>query len=153
MDRKVIIGIVVAAVLLVIGGGFFFLSNRNSGAEEEEGYVEQELPKISAEELGLEILPSEDLKYVQFSMSNLKDIKRIEWDFTYDAVAPDTGDGGGGMVTQGFGGEADIDSGEKEYISEKRELGTCSTGGKCRFDTGIEKIDLILKVTKSDGKM
>lgn len=151
MDRKVVIGIVVAVLLIVLGVAFFFISNRSQNTEEEVGFEEEILPSISSEELGLEILPSSDLKYVQFKITNLEDITHLEWEFTYDAIAPDTGDGGGGMVTQGFGGEADIKPGEKEFISDRRELGTCSTGGACRFDTGIERIDLILKVTKSNG--
>lgn len=153
MDRKLVIGIVVAVILLVVGGGFFFLSSRSAPTDEEEGFAEEILPQIDPEELGLEILPSSDMKYIQFKMTNLDGIEKLEWEFTYEATAPDTGDGGGGMVTQGFGGEADISSGESEFVSEKRELGTCSTGGACRFDTGIEKIDLIVKVTKSDGKV
>lgn len=153
MDKKIVIGIVAVVAVLLIGGGFFFVSSRNAPVEEESGFEEQVLPKIDPKELGVEITTTDDLKYVQFSMSKLKGVKHIEWEFTYDAVAPDTGDGGGGMVTQGFGGEADIDSGKSEFVSEKRELGTCSTGGKCRFDTGIEKINLIIKVTKDDGKV
>lgn len=153
MDKKVLIAIVAVVVLLLIGGGFFFLSSRNNEPEEKKGFIQEELPKISAEDLGVEIIPSDDLKYIQFSVANLDDITHLEWEFTYDAIAPDTGDGGGGLVTQGFGGESDIDSSESEFVSEKRELGTCSTGGKCRFDTGIERVDLILKVTKKDGKV
>lgn len=146
-------GIIAAVIVLLVGGGFFFLSNRSGSTDEEDGYTEEVLPKIDAKELGLEILPSDNLKYIQFTLTKLNGIKHIEWEFTYDAVAPDTGDGGGGMVTQGFGGEADIDARKSEFTSEKRELGTCSTGGKCRFDTGIEKIALVIKVTKSDGKV
>jgi hypothetical protein len=153
MDRRVIIGIVIAVVLLVLGGGFFFLQSRNQTTKDEDGFVEEVLPKMEASEVGLEIQPTDDLKYIQFTLTKLDGLKHIEWEFTYDAVAPDTGDGGGGMVTQGFGGEADIDSSESSYTSEKRELGTCSTGGKCRFDTGIEKVNLIIKVTKTDGKV
>jgi hypothetical protein len=152
MNRNLIIGIVAVLLLLLVAGGVFFLSNR-SEEPEEEVVAEEELPKIDSKELGLTIIPSSDKQYIQFKITNLKDIKHLEWEFTYDADAPDTGDGEGGRVTQGFGGEADIDSGEKEYVSDKRELGTCSTGGKCRFDTGIEKVDLILKITKKDGKV
>ncbi len=152
MNRNLLIVIVVFLILALIGG-YFFISGRNSDTVEETGSVQQELPKISAEELGLEIIPSSDLKYIQFRVANLKDITHLEWEFTYDAIAPDTGDGGGGLVTQGFGGEAEIKPGESEFLSERRELGTCSTGGKCRFDTGIERVDLIVKVTKADGKV
>ena len=153
MDKKVVIGVVIAVAVLLIGGGFFFLSSRNATPEDETSFEEEVLPKIDAEDLGVEIIPSTDMKYIQFKLTKLDGIKHIEWEFTYDAVAPDTGDGGGGMVTQGFGGEADIDASQAEFVSEKRELGTCSTGGKCRFDTGIEIINLIIKVTKDDGKV
>jgi hypothetical protein len=152
MNRNLIFGIVVVVLLLLVGGGVFMLSNRNEEPE-DEGIVEEVLPKIDAKDLGLQIIPSSDKRYIQFTVMKVKDLKHLEWEFTYDADAPDTGDGESGRVTQGFGGEADIDSSASEYTSDKRELGTCSTGGKCRFDTGIEKVDLILKVTKKDGKV
>jgi hypothetical protein len=155
MNRTLIIGIVVVVLIALVGGGFFVLSSRNAEPEDDSGFVEEQLPKIDPKELGLQILPSSDKRYIQFKVTNLKDIKRLEWEFTYDADATDTGDGesNGGRVTQGFSGEENIQSGEKEFVSDKRELGTCSTGGKCRFDTGIDKIQLVLKVTKTDGKV
>lgn len=153
-NKKLLIGIVVVVLLVVAGIGIFFLSGRSEEPEEEVGIAAENLPKMDPQEIGLEIVPSSDQRYIQFKVTKLDGIKHLEWEFTYDADAPaDLGNGEGGRVTQGFGGEADIDSGESEYTSEKRELGTCSTGGKCRFDTGIEKVDLIIKVTKTDGKV
>jgi hypothetical protein len=154
MNRKLLIGIVVAVIVILMAGGVFVLSNR-SEEPEDSGFTEEQLPKMDPKELGLQIIPSSDKRYIQFKVTKVNGIKHLEWEFTYDADAQETGDGDstGGRITQGFGGEADIKSGDKEYTSEKRELGTCSTGGKCRFDTGIEKVNLIIKVTKSDGKV
>lgn len=150
-NKKLLIGVAVVVLLIVAGAGIFFLSGRNEAPEEEVGIAEENLPKMSPSEIGLEITPSSDQRYIQFTVTKLSGIKHLEWEFTYDADAPaDLGDGEGGRVTQGFGGEADVE-GESEYTSEKRELGTCSTGGKCRFDTGIEKVALLIKVTKDDG--
>jgi hypothetical protein len=155
MNRNVLMGVAVLVILLLVGGGAYFLANRNAEPEDDAGFVEEQLPKMDPKELGLAIIPSSDKRYIQFKVTKSQGIKHLEWEFTYDADATETGDGegGGGRVTQGFGGEADITSENKEFVSEKRELGTCSTGGKCRFDTGIETIKLILKVTKADGKV
>lgn len=150
-------GVVGLLVVLLIGGGaFMFLKNRNATNEnsEIEGIEEVELPKIDAKELGLEIKVSADKRFVQFSMKNAKDITRLDWEFSYEADVPKTPDmevEEGARVTQNLGGSAELE-GEESFTSERRELGTCSTGGKCRFDTGITEIELMVKVTKKDGK-
>jgi len=152
-NKRILIGIVVAVLLIIAGGGIFFLAGRSEEPEKVVNIARENLPKMDPREIGLEIIPSSDKRYIQFKVTKLTGIKNLEWEFTYDADTPsDLGDGQGGRVTQGFGGEADI-KGDSEYTSEKRELGTCSTGGKCRFDTGIEKVELVIKVTKTDGKV
>lgn len=152
-DKKTLLIAGVIALLILIGGSFFVLSNRSGEPEDNVRTNRREIPKIDPEELGLEIVPSADKRFVTFTMSKLDDIKALEWEFTYDADNPEPGEGGDDRITQGFGGEAEIASGEDSFESERRELGTCSTGGKCRFDTGIETINLIVKITKNDGKV
>ena len=154
-DKKVIIGIVIAVVVAALGLKTFLGGSSESLPTPEQ--VIEEIPAIDPEELGLGITVKPDNKYVKFLISNIKDVKHIEWEFSYDADIPlsDREDGAdpNQKVTQQFGGEAEIDSSDSSYESVYRELGTCSTGGKCRFDTGIEKVDLVIKITKSDGKI
>jgi hypothetical protein len=152
-EKKNLIVVAVVAVVLILGGGFFVLSNRGGSDDDSVKTNRKVVQSIDPEEIGLVIVPSADKRYVTFKITHLDDIKSLEWEFTYDADNPEPGEGGEKRITQGFGGEADIESGQSEFESEKRELGTCSTGGKCRFDTGIEEINLIVKITKNDGNV
>lgn len=153
-NKPLLIGIVVL-ILLVLGGGFYFLSANKKAPAPTETTQDQVILDMKPEEIGLSMELTPDEKKVRFKADKLNGVSHLEWEFSYDAdipVDPDAGGGEeGGKVTQSFGGETDVHG--NSYESVFRELGTCSTGGKCRFDTGIEKVDLLLKVTKSDGKI
>jgi hypothetical protein len=113
--------------------------------------------KMNPEEIGL-TLDAPQGKYFQLTVSKLEGIEKLDWEFSYDAdVAKDpdfpAADTEGQKIGQSFEGHATkADFTGDTYTSLKRELGSCSKN-ICRFDTGIEKIDLVMKVTKSDGKV
>jgi hypothetical protein len=154
-DKKILLVVLAAVVLLLGAGGYMLFANKSSVPTGPEEQIE-EFEEISPEELGLSITVKPDKKYVKFAMTNVSDITHVEWEFLYDADIPaaEIPEGeSGGKVTQQVIGEAEIEDDADSFESEYRELGSCSTGGKCRFDTGVEKIDLIVKITKKDGKM
>lgn len=153
-NKPLLIGVVVL-VLLVLGGGFYVLSSNKKAAAPVDTSQDQAILDMKPDEIGLSMALTPDNKKVKFKADKLDGVAHLEWEFSYDADIPaDSADGGstdGGKVTQSFGGETDVHG--SSYESVFRELGTCSTGGKCRYDTGIDKVDILIKVTKSDGKI
>lgn len=155
MKQKIII--VLAGVFFVglIASVFLFI-RKTEKAKVQVASQENKLPSLSPQSIGLKIIPSTDKKYVHFIITKPQGIKHLEWEFSYEADVPKTPDAVGTQgerVTQQFIGSADLKPGDQEFKSVKRELGTCSTGGTCRFDTGIHSIQLVLKVTKTDNKV
>lgn len=153
-NKSLMIG-VVALVLVLVVGGYYVLSSTKKAASPTETAEDQVILDMKPEDMGLSLALSPDNKKVKFKADKLAGVSHLEWEFSYDANIPaDAADGGsaeGGKVTQSFGGETDVTG--NTYESVFREIGTCSTGGKCRYDTGVEKVDILIKVTKSDGKI
>lgn len=155
-DKKIVMGIIAVVVILVAGGGFFIMSrNATNTSKIASGDDMQPIGKMTAEEIGLSMTLSPDSKKIKFMAEKLEAVKHLEWEFFYDADVPASEEIGedseGQKVTQSFGGETDVTG--NSYESTFRELGTCSTGGKCRYDTGIESVNILIKVTKSDGSI
>jgi hypothetical protein len=140
-SKPVLLGLLVL-VLLLIGGGYFFLSNRSAEpAEEEDAIVEEELESLSPEEIGLEMTASSNKKQVKFVINKPEGITGVEYELTYTA--------GDGQQRGVIGMVEDIsgDTIESKFL----DLGSCSSG-TCKYDTGVETVNLLLKVTKEDEK-
>ncbi len=162
-NRKVLILFIVILVLLILAGGFFFLSAKNISSQNAENAnsssgqsQEQMIGTMQPSDIGLQMVLRSDGKAIRFTADKLDGIKTLEWNFTYQAdipVADQTADNAGSKVTQEFGSDSPVNvDGKSSYASEFRELGTCSSG-HCRYDTGITSVDLIMKVTKTDGSV
>lgn len=156
MNKKTLYILIAVVVAGIVGGGVFFVASNNSQKEEvvTEDSEENVVQTMSPEEIGLEIEVSDDAHYVTIVVNKATGIKHLEWEVSYDADIPPAERIGGDFedkVTQSFGGEADL-SGDSTFESKPKELGTCSSG-RCRFDTGIENLKIVLKVTKEDGKI
>lgn len=156
-DKRVLVVIIV--VLLLLGGGAFVLSSNKAkkAAEQQPTAQEEVIPTLTPSEIGLTMMTDSSGKRVKFVIANVSDIKRIEYEITYDADVPqsssgDNGGGDGSKVTRGTGGEADIKSSDTKYESKYHDLGSCSSG-TCVYYSGIDEIKLLLKVTKRDGKV
>lgn len=153
--KNLVIVAVVAVILLLGIGGFLFFSQKSSEVPVENEYVSEDAIKIPASEIGLKLELSTDEKKVRFTAAKLEGVKSLEWTFNYDAdIPPDQRSEADGQdrVSQAFGSLEPVDvSGKPSYTSEYRELGTCSSG-HCRYDTGVEEVKLVLKMTKIDGK-
>lgn len=154
-NKKMLGGIIAFLVVLLILVGLVFMRINNpseptlSTSQDEMTPVE----KMNPEDIGLQIVLASDNKHVQFTADKLEGVKKLEWEFSYDSDVPksaDFPDSDGQKITQSFSGEAEITG--STYESPLRELGTCSKN-ICRFDTGVESINLLVKVTKSDGKV
>jgi len=157
MKNKNIVIAVAAVIVLILGvGGFVAFSHKNAKPVVEQSFDSEDAIKIPASDIGLSLELSADQKKVRFSAAKLEGVKSFEWTFNYDADIPAdqrSEADGATKVSQAFGSLEPVSMlGKSSYTSEYRELGTCSSG-HCRYDTGVDKVNIILKMTKTDGKV
>jgi hypothetical protein len=155
-NKQVMIAVAAVLVVLLGIGGFLLLSQKNAKPPVDNSMMSEDAIKIPASDIGLTMELSSDEKKVRFTAAKLDEAKSLEWTFNYDAdIPPDQRSeaDGAAKVSQAFGSLEPVDvAGKSSYTSEYRELGTCSSG-HCRYDTGVEKVNLVLKMTKNDGKV
>ncbi len=155
-NKQVMIAIAAVVIVLLGVGGYLVLAQKNSKPPVDNSLISEDAIKIPASDIGLTMELSADEKKVRFTATKLDGVKSLEWTFNYDAdIPPDQQSeaDGAAKVSQAFGSLEPVDvEGKSSYSSEYRELGTCSSG-HCRYDTGIEKVNLVLKMTKTDGKV
>jgi flagellar basal body-associated protein FliL len=150
-NKGVIVAIVVVLVLLLGGGGYYFMSAKKAPVEEEQADQTDQVLTLSPEEIGLTVEPKSDKKAVKIKIEKAGDIKSIEYQVTYeaDSTAEEKAEGGDPRVQRGITGDADMSG--ASYESDWLDLGSCSRN-VCRYDTGVEKVDVTLKVVKKNGK-
>ena len=157
-NNKNLLIIIAVVVVLLLGVGGYLVFGRKAAAPAttQKQFTEDDAIKIKPSEIGLTMELSPDKRKVRFIAAKLDGAKSLERTFDSDAdIPPDQRSEGDGnsKVSQAFGSLEPVDvSGKSSYTSEFRELGTCSSG-HCRCDTGVEKVNLVLKMTKTDGKV
>jgi hypothetical protein len=152
--NAIIIGIVAFLIVAIGGGAFAFVSSRAaSNADEEEMVDTTVVETLDPETLGLSITAKPDKKAVKFTIEKAADIKTVEYQLTYeaDSTAQEKAEGGDDRVQRGITGEAAISGGKASYESEWLDLGSCSRN-VCKYDKGVESVDLTLKIIKKNGK-
>lgn len=153
-DKRILGGIIGGVVLIVLVVAMLLMRGGTPGAPTLSSQDETTpVAKLSPEDIGLQMVLAPDKKHIKFTANKLDNVKKLEWEFSYDSDVPksaDFPDSEGQKITQSFSGQADITS--ETYESTFRELGTCSKN-ICRFDTGVSSVNLLVKVTKSDGKL
>lgn len=150
-QRKIQVGL--AVVLLLLVGGYFLVFGKSQTKAPEPGPQEEVVEEISASVLGLTITAKPDNKAVKFAIEKPEGIKTIEYELTYeaDSTAAEISEGGEDRVQRGITGEVEIENDSETYESPWLDLGSCSKN-VCRYDAGVESVDLTLKIVKSDGK-
>lgn len=155
-NRILIVAIIIAALLLLAGGVFVFSGSNDKNAKNDSNTTqESEIGKLNPKDIGLKLVLSSNNQKVRVIVEKVSDIKLLEYDIAYDADIPASelapGEDGG-KVERGFSDEATITSSQSEYESKDFDLGSCSRN-VCRYDTGVEEVRIIMKVTKRDGKI
>ncbi|MEK7571688.1 MAG: hypothetical protein AAB553_05440 [Patescibacteria group bacterium] len=151
-NKNVQLAIGVGVILAILFGGYFLIAGKSKTpppvVEESEDVVHELSPK----DLGLSFDLSPDGKKVKFIIKNITGIESIEYQLTYeaDSTAQEQRDGSEPRVQRGITGEAELDFEDSEYESPWLDLGSCSVN-VCRYDKGVESIDLTLKIVK-EGK-
>lgn len=133
--------IAIGALILVVLGGIAVvksLSQPPPPTEEEETQVEL-LP--ADPNIVVELSAARDKRSVDLSVSKIPaGTVSVEYELSYN-----TGEG----LPKGALGKISLNS--KTEVERNILLGTCSTGGKCSYDTGVTSVKLVLRFNHPDG--
>jgi len=145
-NRKVIkFGVaVLIAIILLSGGYYFFSSNKSSKPSEVIPEPTKEIiPTIAPKDLGLTLMARSDKRAIKFEITNIKNITSLDYEISYVTK---------GNIPRGAIGHIEVKPTDKKIETNYIELGTCSSG-KCKYDEGVSKVSLIIKIIKADGKV
>lgn len=148
---------IVLVLLAVLGGGYLLFVHKSPTTDQSNDTASQQdagPQKLSSGDIGLTFSASSNNKQVKFAISKADGITAIEYQVTYeaDSTAQEIAEGGDARVDRGITGDAKITSGNSTYESPWLDLGSCSKN-ICRYDTNVKNLDLVLKITKNDGKV
>jgi len=142
-NKKSLIIAIVVVVVILLGISAYVLSSRKSAPvqTEEPGTAIEAVPTIAPNDIGLTLKWGADDKRVIMTIVNTKDITGVDYELSY------TSQGG---IPRGAIGHVDVKEAGKA-ITQEIVLGTCSD--VCHYDVGVSDIKLVVKVTKTDGKI
>jgi hypothetical protein len=151
---------VVVVILLVLGiGGFMFVNHNLSQGQSDDQtqFQDEDAIKLSPKDIGLQMIASSNKKQVKFVINKPQGFTKVEYEISYmaDSAGGNSDEDEGDMpakINRGVAGDDQISPNESKYESKFLDLGSCSSG-TCRYDTGVESVHLLLKLTKSDGKL
>lgn len=142
MKNKTALYVSLMVLLLVMVGGVTVvrLLNKPVTPSVPEEKIVESLPPVDAS-VKVDLSPKPDGKSVILSVSNIPDgTESLEYELSY------TTDEG---LPKGALGK--ITLGGKTEVTRDILLGTCSTGGKCTYDTGVTSVKLVLKFNSASG--
>lgn len=141
-NRNVLIVGTVALVLIILVVGFLVF-NKFSQTQNTQGVnsipTQIPIPTITADSIGLTLKAGVSGKTVIASITNTNGISAIDYELSYTSQ---------GNIPRGAIGQFDL---TKKPVSKEITLGTCSD--VCHYDQGVSNIKIVLKVTKTDGKV
>ncbi|MDO8639854.1 MAG: hypothetical protein Q7R53_02915 [bacterium] len=143
-NKNIFIGISVLFLIILVVGGYYVLSAQKKPASIEPEVTQQEvIPTIMPDELGLILMARSDKKAIKFEITNISGITSVDYEINYLAK---------GSIPRGAIGHVEVKSDQNKISTNYIELGSCSSG-KCKYDEGVTSVKLLLKITKSDGKV
>jgi len=125
-------------------------SNKKAAQAPIEAPTENEILTLNPEEIGLELTTIKNNQEVVFSIGKPEGIKTIEYELTWGAKVEDKFSGSVLDVVHGDQSNGPIEMNGKPYKAEI-VMGSCSD--VCHYDKGVNNIKIILKITKTDGKL
>ena len=137
-NRNLIIAGVIVLILLV-GGGIFVLASKKSAKPAVPSVQSEEILTLSHLDIGLSLTMGSDGKRVFMEIERKEDIASIEYQLSYNSKWD---------IPRGVIGTADV---KGSFVKKEIILGTCSD--ICHYDQDVSDIKIILKVTKTDGKV
>lgn len=133
-------------IIIIISIGIFMFRRSTIVKPEESNIIPTPsvvFPTISSD-IKIDLIPRGDKKALTLKISKIPAlVDSIDYEITYT-----TGTG----LNRGMNGSIKTD-GKQEVVrsDDSLTLGSCSTGGKCSFDTGVISVDLALKFNTSAG--
>lgn len=152
IKKNKIILTIILVVLVLVGIGVFLVFGKGKVVVQQALDVsEKPVKKISADDIGLSLVPRNDKKAIILQISKLDGISSLEYEVTYDAKVTDTtGDEQSGTTQRGVvGSPIAVKSGDSE-IKRTIDLGTCSRN-ICKYDNVVSAVKFVIKVTYSNG--
>src|ERR1035437_3856548 len=148
-DKRVLViaGVAVLALVLVIVGVFMMMRGSNSTQNAQQSSAEPtQVPVLALkpDEIGLTLVEAANMQTATMTISKTGDITSADYQLSYNAEVA------GQSIPRGTIGHADVKT-PGQPITQKMVFGTCSD--VCHYDTGITQVQLIVKVTKTDGKV
>jgi hypothetical protein len=121
------------------------LSNKSGNSNQPQATPTQ-VPVLSLkpDDIGLTLTASADLHKATMKITKTEDISSVDYQLSYNANVA------GQAVARGTIGHADVKT-KGQTVSQDMVFGTCSD--VCHYDSGISDVNLIVKVTKTDGKV
>lgn len=140
-NKKILITVIAVVVLIIVGTTVYVLTQNKQSGEVIEEEIVQEIPKIDASEIGLTLEAGADGNRVIMTITETEDLTAVDYELSYLAEED---------IPRGTIGHVDVEE-PGEVIEQEMILGTCSD--VCHYDEGVSKVDLLVKITKTDGKV
>ncbi len=147
-DKRVLIaaGVAVLALVLIIVGVVMLTKGPASSPNAPQGAVPTEVPVLSLQpgDIGLTLVEAANMQTATMTITKTDDIASVDYQLSYNAIVS------GQSIPRGTIGHVDVKN-PGQTITQKMVFGTCSD--VCHYDAGITQVQLIVKVTKTDGKI
>jgi len=141
--NKIVVAIVV--VIIVVLGGFMLLRGGSNDAIPTQPDQAQTIKQMAPSDIGLELSLNPAGTQLTLTVTKVDGIKSMDYEISYDARVTDEGETV--EVPRGTFGALKIENGQ---ATSEADLGTCSSG-KCKYDTVIGPIKVVIKVVMDDG--
>ena len=144
-NPKVMIVTGVVVLVLIVGLVMMVMGKSNSASNQAANAQPTQVPVLTLqpEDIGLTFVPDQNLQKGLMTITKVSDISTINYQFSYTALVS------GQPILRGTM-SSDIKPNGQD-IKQEMVFGTCSD--VCHYDTGISDIKIIVKVTKTDGKI
>lgn len=147
-NRKVVVAAGIVVLVLVVGLILVVMMGKSNQASNQQAVNAQptQAPVLTLQpsDIGLAFAPDASMQNGTMTITKTGDIASVDYQLNYTAIVS------GAPVARGTIGHVDVKS-PGQYITQAMVFGTCSD--VCHYDTGISGITLIVKVTKTDGKI
>lgn len=156
-NKTTLIIITVIVVLIAMAGGYSFFVRQSISKkpiDQNQSQVDNGPENLSPDEIGLTLTASENKKQVKFAITKFSGIKAVAYQLTYeaDSTKQEISEGGEPKVQRGIIGDVKgIQFGDYSYESPWIDLGSASKN-IVRYDSGVESVNFIFKITKDSGK-
>lgn len=143
MNRKLLVFLVVILGIATAGGVFWFVKGVTQKPTATTGLKEQEVRELPlAERPFASLTPRTDGHEFKFAVSRIPSgIDTLEYELVYKSSSG---------ITQGVPGSVKLKG--ATTLERNLLLGSCSSG-KCKYDEGVEKGTLTLRLRNADGEL